>query len=176
LENPLVENPLVANPDAAAAQNARWQLSRNAALEAAMGAAIIVIVATLGTLPPGSHAHHHESEGPIPPDASFQHIHGIDGMADVMIEPGLVGTANATIHLLNDDLETLAASDVTLTLTAPTPGSKPTARAATKDSDGVWHVDGIQLPESGNWTVSVGAVLGPDKRLDLTAPIVIDAP
>jgi copper resistance protein D len=166
---------LVDNAEATAAQDARRQLSHNAAVEAAMGAAIIAIVAALGTLPPGSHAHHHESEGLIPPDAAFQHIHGIDGMADVIIEPGHVGTANATIHLLNDDLETLAALDVTLTLTAPTPGSKPTARAATKDSDGVWHVDGLQLPESGNWTVSVGAVLGSDKRLDLTAPIVIDA-
>jgi copper resistance protein D len=166
---------LVENLNLAIAQNARRQLSRNAAVEAAMGATIIAIVAALGTLPPGSHAHHHESEGLIPPDASFQHIHGIDGMADVMIEPGHVGTANATIHLWNDDLETLPASGVTLTLTAPAPGSKPTSRPASKDADGVWHVDGIALPESGNWTVSVGAILGPDKRLDLTAPIVIDA-
>jgi hypothetical protein len=36
---------------------------------------------------------------------------------DVMIEPGRVGKANATIHLWNDDLETLDARDVTLTLT-----------------------------------------------------------
>jgi putative copper resistance protein D len=166
---------LVDDPEMTAAQNARRQLSRNAAVEAAMGAAIIAIVAALGTLPPGSHAHHHESEGAVPPDASFQHIHGIDGMADVMIEPGHVGTANVTIHLWNDDLETLAASEVTLTLTAPTPGSKPTTRGAAKDPDGVWHVDGIQLPQSGNWMVSVDAVLGPNNRLDLTAPMVIDA-
>ncbi len=166
---------LVENLDVAVAQNARRQLSRNAAAEAAMGAAIIAIVAALGTLPPGSHAHHHESEGPIPADASFQHLHGVDGMADVMIEPGHVGTANVTIHLWNDDLETLAALGVTLTLTAPTPGSKPTTRAASKDPDGVWHVDGIQLPESGIWMVSVGAVLGPNNRLNLTAPIVVDA-
>jgi copper resistance protein D len=165
---------LVDNPDVTAAQDAR-RLCRNAAAEAAMGAAIIAIVAALGTLPPGSHAHHHESEGLIPPDAAFQHIHGIDGMADVMIEPGHVGTANATIHLLNDDLETIAALDVTLTLTSPTAGSKPTSHTASKDTDGVWHVDGLQLSESGNWTVSVVAVLGPDKRVDLTAPIVIDA-
>src|ERR1700683_4013992 len=139
---------LVDDPEMTAAQDARRQLCRNATLEAAMGAAIIAIVAALGTLPPGSHAHHHESEGAVPPDASFQHIHGIDGMADVMIEPGHVGTANVTIHLWNDDLETLAASEVTLTLTAPTPGSKPTTRGAAKDPDGVWHVDGIQLPQS----------------------------
>jgi copper resistance protein D len=165
---------LVDDPEITAAQIARRQLSRNAALEAAMGAAIIAIVAALGTLPPGSHAHH-ESQGPVPPDASFQHIHGIDGMADVMIEPGHVGTANVTIHLWNDDLETLAASEVTLTLTAPTPGSKPTTRGAAKDPDGVWHVDGIQLPQSGNWMVSISAVLAPNNRLDLAAPILIDA-
>jgi len=166
---------LVGATDPAVSQAVQRRLCRNAAIEAVMGAAIIAIVAALGTLPPGSHAHHHESEGPIPPDAAFQHIHGIDGMADVMIEPGHVGTANATVHLLNDDLETLAASEVTLTLAAPTPGSKPISRAASKDSDDLWHVDGLQLSESGIWTVSVGAVLSPDKRLDLTAPIVIDA-
>jgi copper resistance protein D len=164
---------LVQNTDAAALAAAR-QLSRNAVIEAVMGAGIIAIVAALGTLPPGSHAHHHESEGAIPPDAAFQHIHGIDGMADVMIEPGHVGTANATIHLLNDDLETLPASDVTLTLTAPTAGSQPASRPASKDADGLWHVDGIALSESGNWTVTVHADIDPDKHLDLTAPIVIE--
>ena len=166
---------LVEGPDLSVAQPAQRQLCRNAAVEAALGAAIIAIVAALGTLPPGSHAHHHESEGLISPDAAFQHIHGIDGMADVIIEPGHVGTATATIHLLSDDLETLAASAVTLTLTAPTPGSKPASRPANKDADGAWHVEGIQLSESGNWTVTVDAVVGPSKRLDLTAPIVIDA-
>jgi copper resistance protein D len=166
---------LVEGPGGALTQAARRQLSRNAVVEAVLGAAIIAIIAALGTLPPGSHAHHHESESLIPPDAAFQHIHGIDGMADVMIEPGHVGAANATIHLLNDDLETLPASTVTLTLTAPTPGNKPTSRAASKDADGVWHVDGLQLAESGNWTITVDAVVGPDKRLELTAPIVFDA-
>ena len=166
---------LVRSLDAAVTQTARRHLCGNAATEAVMGGAVIIIVAALGTLPPGSHAHHHESAGLIPPDAAFQHIHGIDGMADVMIEPGHVGTANATVHLLNDDLETLAASSVTLTLIAPVPGSQPTSRPASKDASGVWHVDGLQLPESGNWTVTVDAVVGPHKRLNLTAPIVIDA-
>jgi putative copper resistance protein D len=166
---------LVEGPDKAVTQAAQRQLYRNATIEAVIGAAIVAIVAALGTLPPGSHAHHHESGGLIPPDAAFQHIHGIDGMADVIIEPGYVGTANATIHLLNDDLETLPASDVTLTLTAPAPGSQPTRRPASKDADGVWHVNGISLSEAGNWTATVGAVVGPGKHLDLTAPIVIDA-
>jgi alkylation response protein AidB-like acyl-CoA dehydrogenase len=95
-------------------------------------------------------------------------------MADVLIEPGHVGTVSATIHLLNDDLETLAAKAVTVALTAPTPGSKPMTRTAVQDTDGAWHVNGVQLPVPGNWNVSVTAVLTPNKRLELTAPIVID--
>jgi len=91
-----------------------------------------------------------------------------------MIEPGRVGKANATIHLWNDDLETLDARDVTLTLTAPMAG-KPTTRVASQDPDGAWHVDGLELTEPGNWTVTVRADLGSGGLLDLEAPIVINA-
>jgi hypothetical protein len=95
-------------------------------------------------------------------------------MANVIIQPGHVGTVSAAIRLLNDDLETLAAKSVSLTLTAPTPGSKPMTRMAAQDADGAWHVDAVQLPVSGNWTVTVTAMLTSNKRLELTAPIVID--
>jgi hypothetical protein len=96
-------------------------------------------------------------------------------MADVMIEPGRIGPARATIRLWSEDLETLPSQSVTLTLTAPAAGSKPVTRTAVQQPDAAWIVDGIQLPESGNWTVEVDAVLGTGKRLELSAPIVIDA-
>jgi putative copper resistance protein D len=162
------------NADAGAAQRARRALCRNATIEASFGAAIICIVAVLGTLPPASHAHHEASSGGIPADASFQHIHGEDGMADVLIAPGRVGIVSATIHLLNDDLQTLSARAVTLTLTAPTPGSKPMTRTAAQDASGLWHIDRVQVPVAGNWTARVAAMLTSNKRLELTAPIVID--
>jgi copper resistance protein D len=165
---------LVRDADAGTARKAQRALRRNAAIEASFGAVIIGVVAVLGTLPPASHAHHEAPSGAIPADAFFQHIHGEDGMADVLIEPGRVGTVSVTIHLLNDDLDTLAAKAVTVTLTAPTPGSTPMTRVAAQDVDGVWHVDGVQLPVPGNWTVSVTAMLTSNKRLSLTAPIVID--
>jgi putative copper resistance protein D len=158
-----------------AAKRARRQLCRNAAVEALGGALIIGIVALLGTMPPASHVNHHAASGTIPADATFQHIHSEQGMADVTIEPGRVGTADVTIHLLNEDLASLAASELTLTLTAPTPGSKPTTRAASQDADGVWHVDRIELSEPGNWTVAVDAVLTSGGRLQLAAPIVVYA-
>ncbi len=165
---------LVQKADAVAAQNARRQLRRNAAIEASFGAIIIAIVGVLGTLPPASHAQHHAIDGAIPADASFQHIHSEHGMADVMIEPGRVGTARATIHLWSGDFDALEAQQVTFTLTAPAPGSKPTTRSAIKDSDSAWHVDGIELSQSGNWMVTVDAELGPTSHLVLNATIVID--
>lgn len=164
---------LVQNAGGAAAQKARWGLRRNAAIEALFGAAIIGIVAVLGTLPPGSHAHHHEIEEVIPPDASFQHIHSERGMADVLIEPGRVGTARVTIHLLNDDLETLAAQAVTLILAPPTAAAKPITRTALQGADGQWSVDGVALAEPGNWIVTVDVTLGPNNQLKLVAPIEV---
>lgn len=166
---------LVQDADIAAAQFARRRLRRNAAIEATLGTAIIVIVAVLGTLPPASHAALHAHSGAIPADATFQHIHGEDGMADVTIEPGRVGTARATIQLWNEDFAPLTARDVTLTLTAPTPGSKPTTRSALQNPDGEWIVDGVDLTEPGNWMVAVRATLASGVRLDLAAPIVVDA-
>jgi putative copper resistance protein D len=157
----------------AAAPRAVRHLSRNAAIEATLGAMIIGIVGVLGTLPPASHAHHHVEEA-IPSDASFQHIHGEDGMADVMIEPGRVGTARATIHLLNNDLESLAARQVTLTLTPPASGSPPATLTATPVDSDSWQVTGVELPQPGNWTVTVTAVINPTRTLVLTAPIVIE--
>ena len=70
----------------------------------------------------------------------------------------------------------LDAQAVTFTLTAPEPGSKPATRISPcQDADGAWQVDGIELTQPGNWTVTVDAVLGPNKPLVLDAPIVIDA-
>jgi copper resistance protein D len=166
---------LVEEQTPAAAQDARRKLRRNAIVEVSLGAVIIAIVAQLGVLPPASHSHHHVSEASLPADAAYQHIHGEQGMVDVIIDPGHVGTAAATIRLWNDNVEPLDARALTLTLTAPTPGSKANTYAATRADDGSWQVDGIDLTEPGNWAVAVDAVLGSNANLKLAAEIVIDA-
>jgi putative copper resistance protein D len=149
------------------------QLRRNAAIETLFGVLILVIVAVLGTLPPASHAHH-TAYGGVPADAAFTHIHSEQGMADVTINPGRVGSARATIRLWDADFGPLEARGVTLALTAPMAGSKPTTRVAEQDSDGAWQVEGIELSQPGNWTVTVDALLGPARHLVLDAPIVIE--
>jgi copper resistance protein D len=166
---------LIDDSNPAAVHDARRKLRRNATVEASIGAAIIAIVAQLGVLPPASHSHHHVSESSLPADAAYQHIHGERGMVDVIIEPGHVGTASATMRLWNDNMEPLDARQLTLTLTAPTPGSKANTYAARRADDGSWQVDGIDLTEPGNWAVAVDAVLGSNANLKLAAEIVIDA-
>jgi putative copper resistance protein D len=158
----------------ATAQRALRRLRRNASIEAAAGAIVIGIVAVLGTLPPASHANHHPAYGGLPPDSAFVHIHSEQGMADVMIEPGRVGKAHATVRLWTEDFEQLDAQTMTFTLTAPEAGSKPAAHIAVPNADGAWQIDDIDLSQAGNWTVEVDAVLTPSRRLELDAPIVID--
>jgi copper resistance protein D len=166
---------LMSDRDIAAAQRALRQLRANAVIEATAGAAIVGIVAVLGILPPASHAHHHAAAGAIPADAFFQHIHTEQGMADVTVEPGHVGLARITIHLWDGEENELDAQQVRVTLTPRAAGGKPITRPASLGADGQWHIDGIDFRQPGVWTVAIDAVLGPGKRLQLAAPIEIDA-
>jgi putative copper resistance protein D len=158
----------------AASRDALRKLRRNAAIEALAGAAVIAIVAALGTMPPAIHAaHQHPIYGPVPADAAFVHIHLVEGMADVTIRPGRTGRARATIRLWNEDFAALNARQVSLTLTAPA-AAVGNAYLARQGRDGAWQVDGIALSEPGNWTVSVNVAIDQTKHLTLTAPIVIE--
>ena len=150
------------------------RLRRNAVIEALAGAAIICIVAVLGTKAPASHANHHPGYGALPADSAFVHIHTEQAMADVMIEPGRVGMAHATVHLWNEDFEPLAARDLKFSVAAPVAGSAPTTHTAVQDSDGAWQIDGLELTQPGNWMVTVDADLDSGSRVVLAAPIVID--
>jgi putative copper resistance protein D len=166
---------LLQHANIAASRDALRRLRRHAAIEALAGAIVIAIVAVLGTMAPAIHAAHaHPTYEAIPADAAFVHIHLTEAMADVTIRPGRAGRARATIRLWNEDFAPLDARQVSLTLTAPSAAGNPTPRPASQRRDGAWQVDGIALAEPGNWTVSVGVVLGPTKRLTLTAPIVIE--
>jgi putative copper resistance protein D len=166
---------LLQHASIAASRDALRQLRRNAAIETLAGAAVIAIVAALGTMPPAIHAaHQHLTYEAVPADAAFVHIHLVEGMADVTIRPGRAGRARATIRLWDGDFEALNARQVSLTLTAPLATSNPTTLPARLRRDGAWQVDGIALSEPGNWTVTVDVALDQTKRLTLTAPIVIE--
>jgi copper resistance protein D len=166
---------LVDDANSTAIDAARRQLRRNATVEASMGAVVIAIVALLGTLPPASHANMNMGESALPAGAAYQHIHGEQGMVDVIVDPGHVGTADVTIRLWNEDMDPLEGRELTLTLTAPTPGSAAKTYTAKPGDDGSWQVDGVDLTEPGSWAVAVDALLRSNDHLKLSADIVIDA-
>lgn len=80
---------------------ARRALTRNTLAETGLGLGVLLLVAALGTMYPGGHGH--DSDGAIPPDAAFVHIHSADAMAGVTIKPGRGGQASATIRVMRED-------------------------------------------------------------------------
>ena len=155
-----------------AAAGARAALARNSLAETALGLGVLLLVGALGTMAPT--AHHHLPTADVPADAAFVHIHTEQAMAEVTIDPGRAGPANANIRLLDENFSELPANVVHLTLESPAPGPAPVERDAVRQADGTWAVDGIDLPASGNWTVrvTIGGTNGTQIVLD--GPIVIE--
>ena len=166
-------NRFYLTPRLATADAAR-QLQYNSIAETGLGLAALLFVGALGTMQPGAHAHSHAAYAPVANNAAFVHIHSEEGMADVTLAPGRVGTARATIRLWNEDLTELPAKSVTLQLAAPKTGSAPVTRNAQQLADGSWEVDGIPLRETGNWKVVVDVTFAAGRPLALDAPIVIE--
>lgn len=147
--------------------NALRALQRNSWAETGLGLCVLLVVGALGTLSPSGHAH--STNADVPPDAAFVHIHTNIAMAEVTVEPGRAGKANAHIRLLRHDFSEYPTRSVELTLDPPTAGSK-IAREAARLPDGTWKVNGLDVPQPGVWTVRV--IIPTDDG----APIVLDAP
>jgi putative copper resistance protein D len=142
-------------------------IRRHSMIEAALGLAVLVIVAVLGTLPPPVHAHLHANADDA---GTFVHIHDIRGMAEVRLVPGAPGQNDAEIRLMQEDFSPLAAKSVELHLSQP--GQPAIAAESTAVGDGLWRVPGLTLPAAGIWTVTVD--IHGQTPLALDGPIVID--
>lgn len=142
-------------------------LERNSHAETALGLCVLLVVGVLGTLSPSDHVH--SPSGALPSTVAFVHIHSDEAMAEVTIDPGRAGPANAKIRVLREDFSEFPAKSVELTLDPPTAGPR-IARAAAHLPDGSWQVNAVDLAQPGVWTVRVII------PVDDGAPIVLDAP
>ena len=142
-------------------------LQHNSLAETGLGLIVLLLVGALGTLSPSGHSHSINAD--VPPDAAFVHIHTSEAMAEVTIEPGRTGTANAHIRVLRDDFSEFPAKTVELTLGPPGAGLK-IVRTTAHLPDGNWEVNALNLAEPGVWTVRVII------QNNRAAPIVLDAP
>lgn len=154
-----------------AAAGARRALSRNSLAETGLGFGVVLLVGALGTMAPTAHTHLPPPD--IPEDAAFIHIHTSEAMADVIIDPGRVGSANVYIRVLREDSTEFPTNDVRLAFDPPAPGPQPVNRTAARQPDGTWRVNGINIGQPGNWTVRVIVGRKNEKPIVLDAPIVI---
>ncbi|MFC0219547.1 copper resistance CopC/CopD family protein [Pseudochelatococcus lubricantis] len=87
------------------------------------------------------------------------HLHADKAMADVAIAPGRAGPVRASIAVMTGDFGPLDPAGVTLVLSNPAAGIEQIRRPATRDSEGVWQVEGLNLPVAGQWTVRVDILI-----------------
>ncbi|HVX37960.1 MAG TPA: CopD family protein, partial [Gemmatimonadaceae bacterium] len=153
-------------PDAQATR----RLQQNSIAESCLGLGVLVLAAVLGTLEPTAHHHRHTS---IPTEAAFVHIHTNIVMADVTINPGRVGSVQATIHLAKEDFSNFSARAVRFELNPPDADVANITRDARDDGDSVWRVDGFELPRPGIWTIRLSVAPQQGAIVLLDAPIVI---
>jgi putative copper resistance protein D len=146
-------------------------LQRSTWAETGLGLCVLLFVGALGTMSPSNHAH--STNTPIPADAAFVHIHTNEAMAEVTLEPGRIGQANATIRVLRDDFSEFPAKDVELSLEASGSGHK-FLRSAAHLPDGTWQVNAVDLSQAGVWTVRVTITPEVGEPIVLDAPIEVD--
>ena len=150
-------------------------LARNSLAETGLGLCVFFFVGALGTMAPPRHDHVHIPNQQIPADAAFVHIHSEEAMADVTIEPGRVGAASVAVLLMREDFSIFTAKEVRLLLTPQAPGMvAPISRTMVREPDGGWRVKGLDVVQSGVWTVRLTVETSDGKEIVLDAPVVIE--
>lgn len=92
------------------------------------------------------------------PSASV-HIQTGRATAELTIAPECAGRASASIMIATGDFKPIEAKDVTLVLTNPAAGIEQIKRQTIRSSDGVWRVDGLNLPIAGRWSVRIDILI-----------------
>jgi copper transport protein len=87
------------------------------------------------------------------------HLHGTRAMAQVSLLPVRARDPRVRIEVLDGNFNALPVKEVTMTLASPAAGIEPVRRAATHDTDGRWHVEGLRIPLAGQWTVRVDLLI-----------------
>jgi len=155
-------------PGLPALDRLEWAVS----VEAAIGLCVVLAVAVVGTMQPSAHGH--PQPVAIPPDAAFVHIHDVNAMADVTVDPGHVGRAQASIRVSREDFSIYPAKVVRLALEPPGQPGEQIEYPAVQRPDGTWTVNDLTLARSGNWIVRVIVIERSGETIVLEAPIAIE--
>jgi putative copper resistance protein D len=150
-------------------------LERNSLAKVGLGLCVFLFVGALGTMAPPLHDHVYIPTQQVPADAAFVHIHSDEAMADVTIEPGRVGAASIVVLLMREDFSIFTAKEVKLLLTPQAPtATAPISRTMRRKADDGWRLEGLDVGQSGVWTVRITVMTNDGKEIVLDAPVVIE--
>ena len=93
-------------------------------------------------------------------------------MTYVTIAPGRAGPVTVTIRVSRDNSSRFAIKEAPLALEPSRTGKSSIERAAIRNPDGTWQVDGVDIEQAGIWTVRVIVVPASGQPVVLDAPIV----
>ena len=88
-------------------------------------------------------------------------------MVQVLIAPGKAGPCDFALQLLDSNFGSLAAKEVTLTLSLPQRGVEALERKAMRGADGHWVVRNVALPIPGRWHLRIDALITDFKKVTL---------
>lgn len=148
-------------PAAAGVRPALGTLIRSITIEIVLVMAILGVVATWRFTPP-PRALAAASMGP-----AVAHLDGGGAMADLVLAPGRVGPAIATIVITTEASQPLAAQEVTLLMSHVGAGIESIRRDATRSDEGIWRVDDLLVPAPGSWRVRLRILVSDFVRTDL---------
>jgi copper transport protein len=101
------------------------------------------------------------------------HIHSDKAMADLEITPGKAGPVRVSIGIMTGDFGPLDAKAVTLVLSNPDAGIEAIRRPAQMSADGIWSVEGLNLPVPGIWKARIDILVSDFELVKLEDKIEI---
>jgi copper transport protein len=115
--------------------------------ENALGLLILALASGFRLTPPPRALHARPAE-------VYLHLHGQKAMADVVITPGRTGRNEVGIDVFDTDFAPIVPLAVVVAFAEPGRGIEPIEVQAVSDG-GHWRAGPVQLPVSGDWSVSV---------------------
>jgi len=155
-------------PALALSARAAKPLAWSIAIECALAAAILAVVAGWRFTPPPRTL--------IPDTPLAVHIHTDKAMFQVLISPGRVGTDSFVLQLMNGDGSPLSAKEATLALSLPDRGIEAIERPAILGADSYWHVHDVPLPLAGRWHMRIDALVTDFEKVTLEDDFDVSTP
>jgi copper transport protein len=142
---------------------AQTTLTRSVLAELALIYGIIVLTALLGAVPPPRALA--EAAASQKPSSSMQMSVADGVMAHLTVSPGVAGTNEITVEVMDDAGGPLDPLQVALRLSSAPSGVEPITRPATRVGPGQFVLTGPELGIAGTWQIEAEILISDFKRV-----------